>query len=115
MADPHHPNVEAAAAEVDATAVDAIEVVLVIATAVVPARQIVLEAESAGRTPDHGHAPGTDPAREANHPAAKNPDPAAPWIGPPTTKPHIISTGSQLQKLGSENDPAKTNAAKENM
>lgn len=96
MAGPHHPNVEEAAAVADAMAVDAIEVVLVIVTAVVPARQIVLEAESVGRTPDHGHAPGTDPVREANHPAAKNPDPAAHWIGPRITRPHIISTGSQL-------------------
>lgn len=97
---------------VDVMAADAIEVVLVIATVVVPARQIVLEAESVARIPDHGHAPETDPVREANHHAVKTPDPAAPWIGPRITKPPTIFKGSRVYKLGPENDPAKTNAAK---
>lgn len=77
MADQHHPSVEEEAVVVDVMAVDAIEVVLVIATVAVPARQIVPE-ESVGRTLDHGLAPGTDPDREANLPVAKTPDPAVP-------------------------------------
>lgn len=89
MAGLHHPSVEEAAVVVDVMAVDVTEVAHVIVTVVVPARQIVHEAESVARTPDHDHAPGTDHVREANHPAAKTPDPAAPWIGPRITKPPL--------------------------
>lgn len=87
MVGPHHPSVEEAAVVVDVMAVDAIEVVLVIATVVVPAHQIVPVVESVDHTPDHDHAPGIDPVLEANHPVAKNPDPAALWIGQRITKP----------------------------
>lgn len=79
MAGPLHPSAEeAAAAVVDGMAEVANEVVPVIATVVVPARPNVLAGDSVGHTPGHGLAPGTDPVREANHPAARIPDPAAP-------------------------------------
>lgn len=94
MAGPLHPSAEeAAAAVVDVMAEVANEVGPVIATVVVPARQIVHVVEFVDHTPDRDHAPGTDPVREANHPVARTPDPAVPWI-----EPRIIN--APFQKVG---------------
>lgn len=87
MAGPLRPSVEEAAAVADGMAEDANEVAPVTVTVVVvPARQIVPAADPVGLTPDHDHALGTGPARAANHPAARTPDPAAPWLGTRITK-----------------------------
>lgn len=115
MAGPLRPSVEEAAAVADGMAEDANEVAPVTVTVVVvPARQIVPAADPVGLTPDHDHALGTGPARAANHPAARTPDPAAPWLGTRITKasPHHGLLPLNCRKLGPEIDPAKMNAAK---
>lgn len=86
MDGPLRPHVVEAAVAEDAMAEVANVAVPVTAIAVVPARQNVPVADFAGLIPGLGLAPGTVPAREANRPAARSPDPAAHWTGERTTK-----------------------------